>query len=149
MSKVKLKVKLLSRVRLFETPWTIAKQVPLSMGFSRQEHWRGLPFPSLGDLPNPEIEPRSPWVLMSKPKLNHTVHAWPSVQFSRSVVSESLRPHELQHARPPCPSQTPGVHSNSCPSSRCRCMGLFLGFLSCSSGLYFCFCASTILSWWL
>ena len=40
-----------------------------------------------------------------------------SVQFSRSVVSDSLRPHELQHARPPCPSPTPGVHSNSCPSS--------------------------------
>ena len=41
-----------------------------------------------------------------------------SVQFSRSVVSESLRPHEPQHARPPCPSQTPGVYSNSCPLSR-------------------------------
>ena len=41
-----------------------------------------------------------------------------SVQFSRSVVSDSLRPHELQHARPPCPSPTPGVHSNSCPSSQ-------------------------------
>ena len=41
-----------------------------------------------------------------------------SVQFSRSVMSDSLRPHELQHARPPCPSPTPGVHSNSCPSSR-------------------------------
>ena len=41
-----------------------------------------------------------------------------SVQFRRSVVSNSLRPHELQHARPPCPSQTPGVYSNSCPSSR-------------------------------
>ena len=41
-----------------------------------------------------------------------------SVQFSRSVVSDSLRPHELQHARPPCPSLTPGVHSNSRPSSR-------------------------------
>ncbi|XP_055283084.1 tRNA (adenine(37)-N6)-methyltransferase isoform X2 [Moschus berezovskii] len=40
------------------------------------------------------------------------------VQFSCSVVSESLRPHESQHARPPCPSPTPGVHSNSCPSSR-------------------------------
>ena len=42
-----------------------------------------------------------------------------SVQFSHSVVSDSLRPHELQHARPPCPSQTPGVYSNSCPSSQC------------------------------
>ena len=41
-----------------------------------------------------------------------------SVQFSRSVMSDSLRPLELQHARPPCPSLTPGVHSNSCPSSR-------------------------------
>ena len=41
-----------------------------------------------------------------------------SVQFSRSVVSDSLRPHELQHTRPPCPSPTPGVHPNSCPSSR-------------------------------
>ena len=41
-----------------------------------------------------------------------------SVQFSRSVASDSLRPHESQHARPPCPSPTPGVHPNSCPSSR-------------------------------
>ena len=41
-----------------------------------------------------------------------------SVQFSCSVVSNSLRPHELQHARPPCPSPSPGVHSNSCPSSQ-------------------------------
>ena len=40
-----------------------------------------------------------------------------SVQFSRSVVSDSLRPHESQHARPPCPSPTPGVHSNSSPLS--------------------------------
>ena len=41
-----------------------------------------------------------------------------SVQFSRPIVSDSLRPHESQHARPPCPSSTPGVHSNSCPSSQ-------------------------------
>ena len=40
-----------------------------------------------------------------------------SVQFSCSVMSDSLRPHESQHARPPCPSPTPGVYSNSCPSS--------------------------------
>ena len=50
----------LSRVRLFATPWTVAQQAPLSMGFSRQEHWSGLPFPSPGDLPDPGIEPRSP-----------------------------------------------------------------------------------------
>ena len=42
------------------TPWTIAYQAPLSMGFSRQEYWNGLPFPSPGDLPNPGIEPKSP-----------------------------------------------------------------------------------------
>ena len=41
-----------------------------------------------------------------------------SVQFSRLVMSDSFRPHELQHARPPCPSPTPGVYSNSCPLSR-------------------------------
>ena len=53
-------VKSLSRVRLFATPWTIAHQAPLSMGFSRQEIWSGLPLPSPGDLPDPGIEPRSP-----------------------------------------------------------------------------------------
>ena len=48
----------------------------------------------------------------------HCVHhsLFSSVQFSRSVVSDSLLPHELQHARPPCPSPTPGAHSNSRPS---------------------------------
>ena len=56
----KVKVKSLSRVRLFTTPWTIAYQAPPSMGFSRQEYWSGLPFPSPEELPNPGIEPRSP-----------------------------------------------------------------------------------------
>ena len=53
-------LKSLSRIRLFATPLTVAYQAPLSMGFSRQEHWSGLPFSSPGDLPNPGIEPRSP-----------------------------------------------------------------------------------------
>ena len=53
-------VKSLSRVRLFATPWTVAYQAPPSMGFSRQEYWSGLPFPSSGDLPDPGIEPGSP-----------------------------------------------------------------------------------------
>ena len=57
--KVKLKVKLLSHVRLFATPWTVACWAPLSMGFSRKEYWSGLPFPSPGDRPDPGIEPRS------------------------------------------------------------------------------------------
>ena len=49
--------------------------------------------------------------------VKYLIHQFSSVQFSHSVVSNSLRPHELQHARPPCPSPTPRVHSNSCPSS--------------------------------
>ena len=55
-----MKVKSLSLVWLFVTPWTVAYQAPPSMGFFRQEHWSGLSFPSPGDLPNPGIEPRSP-----------------------------------------------------------------------------------------
>ena len=53
-------VKSLSHVRLFATPWTVAYQAPLSMGFSRQQYWSGLPFLSPRDLPNPGIEPGSP-----------------------------------------------------------------------------------------
>ena len=53
-------MKSLSRVQLSATPWAVAYQAPWSMGFSRQEYWSGLPFPSPGDLPNPGIEPGSP-----------------------------------------------------------------------------------------
>ena len=55
-----MKVKSFSRVRLFATPWTVAHQAPPSMGFSMQEYWSGLPFPSPGGLPDPGIEPGSP-----------------------------------------------------------------------------------------
>ena len=57
---MKVKMKSLSRVRLFATRWTVAYQAPPCMGFSRQEYWSGVPFPSLGDLPNPGIKPLSP-----------------------------------------------------------------------------------------
>ena len=50
----------LSRVQFFTTPWTGALQAPLSMGFSRQEYWSGLPFPSPGNLPDAGIKPASP-----------------------------------------------------------------------------------------
>ena len=78
---------------------------PLSMGFSRQEYWSGLPCPPPGDLPDPEIEPAS----LSSPAL--TGGSLPLAppekpsHFSHSVVSDSLQPHGLQHARLPCPSQ--------------------------------------------
>ena len=79
------KVKSLSHVQLFVTPWTIACQAPPSMGFSRQEHWSGLPFPSPGDLPDPGMDPGSPALqedpLPSEPPGNPT-YQFRSVQFS-------------------------------------------------------------------
>ena len=60
LRKLKVKVKLLSRVRLFVTLWTVAYQASPSLGFSRQEYWSGLPFPSPGHLPHPGIEPQFP-----------------------------------------------------------------------------------------
>ena len=81
-------------------------------------------------------------VLDTTSKSLGTVQKWEknntSVQFSHSVVSDSLRPHESQHTRPPCPSPTPGVYSNSCPSSR-RChpaiSSSFIPFSSCPQSL--------------
>ena len=58
--KQRMKVKSLSHVQLFATPWTVVYQSSQSMGFSRQEYWTGLPFPSPGDLPDPGIELGSP-----------------------------------------------------------------------------------------
>ena len=78
------------------------------MGFSWQEYWSGCPFPSPGDLSDPGLNPHRLQIHLGLG----------SVQLSHSVVSDSLRPHESQHARPPCPSPTPGVHSNSRPLSR-------------------------------
>ena len=122
------------------------------MGFSRQEHWSGLPYTPPEDLPNLGIKPVSPmshelasrffttstsweapwpvyWSLkqssFSLPLLslepNYTqkkvVISPFSVQFSHSVVSNSLRPHEPQYTKHSCPSPTPRVHPNSCPLS--------------------------------
>ena len=103
------------------------------MEFSRPEYWHGLPFPSPGDLPHPGIGPGSPalqadflpfellgfmfnYTLQTKHPVNASLSF--SVQFSHLVVSDSLRPPELQHARPPCPSPTPRVYPDSCPLSR-------------------------------
>ena len=68
---IESEVKSLSRVRLFATPWTVAYQAPPSVGFSRQEYWSGLPFPSPGDLPNPRIEPGSPHCRQTLYHLSH------------------------------------------------------------------------------
>ena len=70
-------VKSLSHVQLSKTPWTIAHQAPLSMEFSRQEYWSGLPFPSPGDLPDLGIEPGSPTLQAdSLPSESPALVAW-------------------------------------------------------------------------
>ena len=79
----------------------------LSAFFGRPASWQSAPpSHSVGGFP---------WVDSMR---TQSPYRYSSVQFSRSVVSDSLRPHESQHARPPCPSQTPGVYSNSCPLNR-------------------------------
>ena len=88
-----VQTQLLSRVQLFATPWIVACQGPLFTGLLRQEYWSEMSFLSAGASSS-------------------------SVQFSRSVVSDSLRLHGLQHARPPCLSPPPGVHPDPCPLSR-------------------------------
>ena len=76
-------------VQLFVTPWTVNHQAPLSMEFSRQEYWSGLPFPSPGVLPDPGIKPRSP-VLQADPLPSEPLVCMHAVS---SVVSDSLWPY--------------------------------------------------------
>ena len=100
------------------------------MGFSRQEYWSGLTLPS----PIPFLY----FILLIRYITTHTIQitltylkhlelnilknhlllTFSSVQFSRSVVSDSLQPHESQHVKPPCTSPTPRVHLHSRPSSQ-------------------------------
>ena len=133
-------VQLLSHVWLFVTPWTAGNQASQSLLklpelAQTHVHWVsdaicaaiGSPilihiFPLFG-FPSHLGHHRalnSLCYIMGCHLFIYFIHQFSSVQFSRSVVSDSLQPHELQHARPPCPSPTPGVHSNSGPSSQ-RC----------------------------
>ena len=93
--------------------WTHGMQPSrlLSMGFSRQEYWSELPFPSSGVYVNLFLK----CILR---RYAQGTEKFSSVQSSHSVMSDSLPPHEKQHARPPCPSPTPGVHSDSRSSSQ-------------------------------
>ena len=140
--KTRKKVKLLSRVRLFATPWTVAYQAPPFMGFSRQEYLSGLPFPSPGDLPNPGIEPGSPSLpaeLLSKLWvnccLNYRSHAcmqrpFTHVQFfatPQTVASKALLSVEFSRQEywsglsfpPPGDLPDPGIK----PVSHISCTG--------------------------
>ena len=82
-----------SHVQLVATLWTIARQASLSMGFSRQKYWSGLPFPSPGDLPNPGIEPESLMSPALAGRFFTTSATWEPQSASQSVVTDSLRPH--------------------------------------------------------
>ena len=151
---------MLSGVWLFATPWTIACEATMSMEFPRQEYWSGLPFPSQEIFPTQGLNlgllhwrqilyhliqqgsPRSieeTWYnLVFVKKGTIKCLSLSSVQFNCSVISNSLRPHESQHTRPPCPSPTPGVHSNSCPLSQwCHpaISSSFVPFFSCPQSL--------------
>ena len=107
---------LLSRVQLFVTPWTAAQQAPLSIGILQAWilEWVAMLSKIWGLL-------HCRWILYQLSHLrspNQLSVQFSSVHFSHSVMSDCLWPHESQHARPPCPSPTPGVHPNSCASSQ-------------------------------
>ena len=95
------------------TPRTVAHWAPLSMGFSRQEYWSGLPFPSPGEIPQPRMEPTS------------LVSPTPAVQFSRSVVSDSLHPTDCSTPGLSVHHRLPEFCSNSRPSSHLSVTGGF------------------------
>ena len=98
-------VKSLSRVRLFVTPWTVAYQAPPSMGFSRQEYWSGVPFPSPGDLPNSGIEPWSPtW------QANALTWEPPGKPYSVALLVKSSKPGWFW-CTPSCRIRAPAVRS--------------------------------------
>ena len=91
---LKVKVKSLSRVRLLATPWTVAYQAPLSMRFSRQEYWSGLPFPSPGDLPDPGIEPGFP--ALESDTLTSEPPGKPALHSSHTLVKLKILQARLQ-----------------------------------------------------
>ena len=83
------------------TPWSVARQAPLSMGFSRQEYWSGLPFPSPGDLPDPGIEPRSPTLQAAAlpfepPGCIHTHTHRTDLEKEKPVKSQYMKGRELE-----------------------------------------------------
>ena len=84
-------------VQPFATPWTVGRQTPLSMGFSRQEYWSGLLFPSTGDLPDPRIEPGSPALqadsLLFEPP--ERPHLWKEHAKWKRMVNWSFKSHKI------------------------------------------------------
>ena len=108
---------MLSHVPFFAPPWTVARQAPLSMEFSRQEYWCEFPSPSPGDLPDPEIEPRSPAL---------QVDSLPSESPGKPVIIRALF-----YSCPPATGDLLNTSSSRCGRSlytfvRLSCFGYFL-----------------------
>ena len=113
-------------LKLFATPWTVALQAPLSMGFSRQEHWSGLPFLPPGDLPNPGIKPRSPALQANslpsepprKPRLEHsppqwfTFCPWLFLSYKAELSPSDRDPYGLQSRKYLLPGPLPKTFSD-------------------------------------
>ena len=154
---VKVKVKSLSCVWLFATPWTVAHQDPPSMGFSRQEYWSGLPFPSPGDLPDPGIEPRSPALeaddLTSEPPgpVSSRILEWLAVSTSRrstqlrdqtciSYISwigrQSLLPSNTWEAHTTCLDIAKSLYLEQCLTHSMRSINIFGWMNRCTLWLF-------------
>ena len=125
-------VKLLSHVRLLATPWTVAYKAPQSMGFSRQEYWKGVPFPSPGDLPNPGIEPESPTL---------QADALPSEPPGKPLWERKRKTRKCQDQLCCCSGKQSNVYSNQANTQSRKAtfkmtgkFGTFLFILSPSSG---------------
>ena len=114
-----------SCVQLFVTPWTIACQAPLSIGFSWQEYWNGLPYPPPGDLPDPGIKPASPGLLhcqVDSLPLSHKgspfmyvcmyVRFWPCLIACRSLVPQPEIEHTFSAVKACGPNH---VTTRECP----------------------------------
>ena len=125
---------LVSRVRLFAAPWAVAHQAPLSIEFSRQEYWSGLPLPSPGYLPDPEIEPRSPALqansLPSVPlvicHLISEILQFPAHLKGKSKISKWPRASHCSLL--PC-----SLHAHSASATRASCLLLELSLCTCYS----------------
>ena len=104
-----------SHVRFFPTPWTVACYTPLSMGFSRQRYWSGLPFPPPGDFSDPGTEPTSLMSPALAGRFFTTSATWDSACCCRckvtSVVSNSVQPQRRQPIRLPRPWDSPGKNT--------------------------------------
>ena len=146
--------------RLVVTPWTVAHQAPLSMGFSKQEYWSGLPFPSAGDLPDPGIEPRFPALQADTLPVNHLR---PNYGRGDEDIGDILQKVPCVHCYTQCPqpcSRPPLTHASTrdswsftgkSGSVSCGVTAHFSWVLVCTR---FCLCApicSPVLCkfWWL